>query len=63
MGLRVPFSMAPNWRTSTSSPGASSGSPMDMTKSTCGRASATTAARVTSSSRARRRSPLAGSRT
>ncbi len=36
--------------------------PMDMTKSTLGSASATAAARVTSSSRARRRSPLSGSR-
>ena len=62
MGLRVPLSRAANWASSIVSSGTSAGSTPDITKSISGSSSQTAAVCSTSSSTARRRSPLAGSR-
>ena len=64
IGLRVPSSMAANWATSTRSLATSSGSPIDITKSMLGSASATRrGARDVGQSRARRRARCRGSAT
>ncbi len=62
IGLRVPASIAPNWLTSSMSEVTSAGRPIDMTKSILGNFSHRAAMPSTSSSRARRRSPVSQSR-
>jgi len=62
-GFRVPDSIATTGARSSTAWGTSTGRPIDMTKSMLGSRSQSAAKVSTSASRARRRSPLRGSRT